>query len=176
MPRSPRVAVSQEIAERRFRSRIGGALRRLLGRREPASKLELVRLPAFAVTFAFGEREALVLVDAFDGHATLADPRAIVWDSNEHACEFRPTMTSGAAISAAREALVRARQAQRNLRSVELPETPRTELMLQPYWAYYSARLSGKLDAKLLDAVTGRWAGPRVKIALLAALASRRDS
>jgi hypothetical protein len=44
------------------------------------------------------------------------------------------------------------------------------EIVQHPFWAYYFRRLGGKLDVKLLDAVTGSLAGPKGKVALIAAL------
>lgn len=179
MHRTVASQVSRDQAWRRLHARWYGAARKCWrylvssprAGHGPTEHLELVELALYLVTFQFAVRSVSVLVDGFEGHAALADLRRVRWGEQRGALEFSPRVSATEAIEAAREVLNRARSAPRARPIGDEVAEPTVEIIAHPYWAYYFERLSGKLDAKLLDAATGKLAGPRIKAALLRALA-----
>ena len=81
-----------------------------------------------------------------------------------------PTVSAETALSRARAALTTL-LARRGARSQELLSALRVtvEPIQYPYWVYYYERRRGQIDVRLLDALTGRPTGGKVKTALLAA-------
>jgi hypothetical protein len=139
---------------------------------EKQEHLELVYLPSYLVEIGSQRLAVQALVDAFEGHAVLVDLSSAAW--REETTPFVPTLSFQRADELARDLLARLRPLRRR-GAVNAP-CSRIELIGYPYWAYYYQRRAGKLDAKLLDALTGAAAGPRMKIALLAALASVKSN
>ncbi len=135
--------------------------------------LELLYLPTYAVTLTGQDHTGHLLCDAYEGHATPVDLVEAQWDEDSRPLEFLPRLNPDQAELATREAMARMRWGKTVSVTAPASMTTRIELIGYPYWAYYYQRRFGKLDAKLLDGFTGRLAGPRAKVALLKALASK---
>jgi hypothetical protein len=130
--------------------------------------LELIHLPAYFIVSS-GEAGARgLLIDAQEGHAAAVDLSQASWEQREP--DFACAIDHAGALELAR--LWRLA----NRGNPASAGQPRVELIGYPYWVYYYRRAAGKLDAKLVDAVSGARAGPRTKIALLAALASQHHA
>jgi hypothetical protein len=175
MPRSLCSHVARERAWKLLHSHWYAAWRALLRRSNTGRQegLELIELTTYLVTFHFAELDVVSLVDGFEGHAVLFDLRRAELREKEQPLQYIPLLTAAQAVAAAQRVLSRARRASPRTKLREPVAEPSVEVIGYPYWAYYFERVSGKLDAKLLDAVTGQRAGPRLKSALLRALSRR---
>lgn len=179
--------VDREAAWRKLHRR--GFLRTLVDRgkrRDDAPsvdglpRLSLIWLPYYLLSFPTlrGAHcgEVLLLASGFDGGTAFVDSRDLAWEEVPAREHFPPTVTAELATEAASRALLAAR-AQGSLwksGKTEFDE-PRTELVHYPYWAYYYEPRTGILDVSLLDAWSGQPTGARVKSALLAALAAKKN-
>jgi len=179
---------------RRVRRAIGGVLsRRGTGRGDQAglnscessydlvenNPLRLVYLPHHLVSFARPDSapvDVQALVDALEGNVSLGQ-------FGEREIHVSPTTRLHAAkldIEDARrlaeEAMIPAQTsaAQKSGRGVVDVEVADVRLVHYPFWVYYFARGRGKLDVRLLDAISGKPVGPRVKSAFLAAITERQ--
>lgn len=186
-----RPSIDETQARGRFeRRRFGDRLRRLLyyvsafsprsidGISKELPHLEQVWLPHYLVEVSVDHggrmREVSVLVGGHDPHAAIVARNRIALEERPLEESFAPRLTPEEAIDAARQAVVKALSQRGRWRAtLELAAAPR--VVQHPYWAYYFARRGGRLDVRLLDAVTGQPTGPKVKAALLAALADRRS-
>ena len=105
----------------------------------------------------------------------MVDLSSLTIESQEDVEHFSPTLDEAGAVEAARSGLITA-----VLRSPGWSAKPRVgslrsvELLQYPFWVYYFERRRGLLDAKLLDAVTGRPTGGKVKDAMMAAFVEAR--
>ena len=175
-----------------------------VGHRRP--HLEQLWLPYFLVRFelrsADKTQRAHVLVCGGEGTAQVADETALRFapspetddngppapppaDAASHARPtstraprvFPATLSASDAVSRARHtlevALLSSVRWSRRWPDVQLLDV---EAVGYPFWVYYFPRRGGMLDAALLDAVTGRRAGPKAKVALLAALLAARSA
>lgn len=133
--------------------------------------LELIHLPSYLVR-ALGRRGgASIMIDGYEGHAGAVDLTGVEWD--EQPLLFQPSLSAQQALQAA--ARFRLAGPSTVFRNPAPKIDPEVELVGYPYWAYYYERQAGKLDVRLLDAISGNLVGARVKVALLAALASRKQ-
>jgi len=182
-------AVSRDEALRRLARRGWWSI---LARAPRESRLELVYLPRYQIALAPavasatesesritadlpGSAAAVAFVGAYEGDVDIFDLAGVKYADREPDELFAPALSIDAALHAARLRVQRAALAVTRPRErLALAEPPRIELVYYPYWAYYFRRWAGMLDAALLDAVTGSRAGPQLKRALLAALASNR--
>lgn len=175
--------VDAETARQRLeRARFPWLLAWLPRRRPPRpSHLELVGLPHWLVTFAIhGDTKKATVAALIGGHeATFAllEPDEYVWDeADDDAEQFEPALPRDEAIELARRGLLRVMLGRSDWGPrPELGELRSIERIDYPFWAYYFARRGGMLDVRLLDAVRGSPAGPKAKVALLAALAGKRS-
>lgn len=143
-------------------------------------RLELIYLPHYLVTFTLEQtapaRQAGVMVGAHEPTVTLWDLTHTEWQTTVSDVEFPPTITTRQAMDYAQRLVSSSlRRLAPAARSVPALDLATIETIAYPYWAFYYERWAGKYDVRLLDAVSGRPAGARIKVALLAALAARRD-
>ncbi|MBN1344709.1 MAG: hypothetical protein JXQ73_18600 [Phycisphaerae bacterium] len=193
--------VDERAARRRIERKRLARLRRLLGRvlrvggacadedispaassrfRRSLPYLELVRLPYHHLVFEAATRgvtrEAHVLVGGCDGQFTLMDMSSLRLGELSEVETFGATIDEGQAVQLARSGLVAA-----VLRSPGWGGKPRigelmgSEVVQYPFWVYYHERRAGRLDIKVLDAVTGKLPGPKVKGSILQAFVRARD-
>ena len=149
--------------------------------------LELVWLPSHLLTFpaVVSERSVQALVGGFDRSCTIADVRSVRWEEAVSAQErrrdvFTPSVDADTAHELARRELTRVLARRPGFRGGAVPTAESSELVQYPYWVYYYGRCSPlggaqRIDARLLDAVSGQPTGAKIKIALLAALSSQRS-
>lgn len=186
------VNIDEALARDRLTRRSLARLRALISRApavfsrndrfvETVHRFELVYLPQYLVTFELKDasttRPAAVLVGAHEPTATLWDVTHTDWVETTEELEFPPSVDPQHAKQLAR------RQVNASLRRLmpgarEWPslDCATIELVGYPYWTFYFHRRARLFDVRLLDAVTGRPAGARLKVALLTALAARRDA
>ena len=139
---------------------------------------EMLWLPYYRVRFTAprdgGSVSLEALVDGYELTFTPWDVSTLRWTEQGDRGSFVPTIDADAASVAARQGVLESslRRAEwtRNVREVE---TEQVELMQYPYWVYYFERRSDKLDFRMLDGVTGRPGGAKMKLALLKAFRSR---
>lgn len=143
--------------------------------------LELLWLPYYMITWRISwkvesqerSRTVATLVGAHELNFSLLDPKAIL-ESLDKAAFFEPAIREDDAVDVSRTGLWRTVLNDRRSKQLLVDERPTVELVQYPFWAYYFSGLGGKLDVKLLDAVTGSLTGPKGKVALMAALANDR--
>lgn len=143
--------------------------------------VEITYLPHYLVNFSLltsaAPRRAAVLVGAHEPTTSLWDVTQTEWSDTEGSSEFPPAVDPQRACELAgrlaSSTLRRLTPGARNPLSLIFESI---ELIGYPYWAYYFHRRVGLFDVRLLDAVSGRPAGARLKVALLTALAARRDA
>ena len=154
-------------------------------RREPLRRalpyVEIVWLPSYRVTIETVAKKTVrpvdTLVGGHDGQFALVDLANLTIEHRTDRGHFPPTLDRQQAVDVARSGLVSA-----ILRSAgwgakpSIGQTHDVELLQYPFWAYYFERSTGLLDVKLLDAVTGKIAGSKVKASLLAALLDAKRS
>ncbi|MGD9647771.1 MAG: hypothetical protein AB7U73_18815 [Pirellulales bacterium] len=151
-----------------------------LARPPRESHLEIVYLPRYrialkraAATSTEQQSHTAAFVGAFEAEVDILDLAGVGCAEHEPAECFSPAISAEQALAAARLRLQRAALASvRPQQRLVMLEPPEIELVHYPYWAYYFRRRAGMLDAALLDAITAARAGPQLKRALLAALAS----
>ena len=139
--------------------------------------LELLWLPYYLVTWHVDSkkrsRKIPTLVGGHERNFSLSDPQAS-FQSLEEGEFFEPAITEEDALDTSRSGLWRAALNHHQSQQLRVDERPEVEVVQYPFWAYYFRRPGGKIDFKLLDAVTGSIAGPKDKVALLRALAQRQ--
>ncbi len=165
------------VDEALARRRLSGGWRRLF-RRRASRGLELVYLPCYCAVLASGtERTIHVLVDGHEGHVSFADLARTACESCEATDEhFMPTLSAAAAIERIDRELLTLRLGRWG-KAARVPPCRECELAIvhYPYWVYYFRRRRDTLDFSMLDALTGRPAGPKAKLAFLAALAAKKN-
>ncbi|MEZ6071484.1 MAG: hypothetical protein R3C10_14775 [Pirellulales bacterium] len=177
-----RPAVTADEAERKFTHRRCERLRRLLGSRPssrpPGPYLEVVWLPHYWIRYSIEDGaktkrfEALVC-----GHGqgvAACDLSRQRWQTVVEDQWLPAALEASEAETQARAGLSATMMRAPRWSSRSIVGEPQTALIGYPYWVYYYRRRGDKLDAKLLDAMTGRSAGPKAKAAFLAALAHRK--
>jgi hypothetical protein len=141
------------------------------GRRLPY--LEIVWLPHYRVTFETVRADQRSTVDTLigghDRQVTICDFNGVLWDSEAAHETFDPELRETEAPELARRGLLAALLRGRGPKP-SIGKMLNLQLVHYPYWAYYYERRGGLLDVKMLDAVTGSPAGPKTKVAFLAAL------
>ena len=138
--------------------------------------LERLWLPYYLITWHVESiersRKIATLVGGHERNFSLFDPEASL-ETLQKGEFFEPAITEDDALDVSRAGLLRAVLNDRQSKRLLVGERPAVEIVQYPFWTYYFSRLGGKLDVKLLDAVTGSLAGPKGKVALLRALAQR---
>lgn len=140
----------------------------------PLPYMEIVRLPCYLIaveTIAKGSaRDVDVLIGGCDGQFALVGAAGLGFESDDGIEAFPPTINESEAIQQAQSGLVTA-----IMRSPGWGAKPdiggvaSVELVQAPYWVYYYERRRGRLDIKVLDAVTGNIPGPKVKLSMIQA-------
>ena len=139
--------------------------------------LELLWLPSYRIQFDAVRGDSSVFVEALVGgnERTFAvwDFSDARWVESAERHHFSATIDASEALLIARQGLLDSvlRRVRWGRKTRILPDG-RIELVQYPYWVYYFERRADKLDFRMLDGITGRPAGSKVKIALLTALRS----
>jgi hypothetical protein len=165
--------IDRKTAWRRLhRSGLHAWLKPLAKKRASTARIELTLLPYYLVTFGESSTKLRFLASAQNDHVARFNHARLRWRQCDEGQVLPAIITPQLAEQHAQAFLSRAALASgRSAQAIGVPLS--AELVAYPYWVYYYQRSAGKLDAKLLDAVTGAPAGPRVKSAFLAAILSR---
>lgn len=137
-------------------------------------RLELIYLPAYFVTIALEKKgemgEMTCHVDGCSGSFSLVHMGDQIVDGDIDAENFAVTVDESEAERIAREALIKTILRRRGSAGKPVPkETKSIELLRYPYWVYYHQRRRGLMDVKVLDAVTGKPVGNKIKMGILEA-------
>lgn len=156
---------------RRWKHRIGAALRWPRGRPEPDT-LELVWLPVHLVGIALlrGGNAFTVTcwVDGLRGSFALVDMDESAREGEPEGDVFGPRVDADEAERIARASLITVILRRRSKSGKPTPgDTVSRELLRWPFWVYYHRRARGRIDIDVLDAVTGRPAGQKIKLGIL---------
>lgn len=164
--------IDRKTAWRRLhRSGLHAWLKPLAKKRASKARIELALLPYYLVTFGESSTKVRFLASAQNDHVARISHARLHWRQCDEEQVLPVIITPEMAEQHAQAFLSRAALASgRSTLAAGAPSN--TELIAYPYWVYYYQRSAGKLDAKLLDAVTGAPVGPRVKSAFLAAILS----
>ena len=139
--------------------------------------VEVVWIPSYRVQFEVLRGDAVVKIETLVGGNertfsvwNFSDAR---WRTSAGGDHFSATIDEREARAIAQQGLSESLLRRRGW-SCKLTVQPevRTELVQYPYWVYYFARRGDKLDFRMLDAVTGRPVGAKMKVSLLSALRS----
>jgi len=142
--------------------------------------LELVWLPYYVTTIEVnskaGTGHVTASVEGYSGAFALFDINKLDFeDTADREC-FTPLMTAENAAEIARTRLVRtAFQVRRGIKNLRLGSGCAVEIVQYPYWVYYYERRRGRLDIRVLDAVTGSKSGQQIRISLLTAFTSSQQ-
>lgn len=141
--------------------------------------IECLWMPAYAVllrtTVRGQEKMMWTSVDAWAGDVTLFDAVVELEPCEKTDAFLPPGLDETQAAQAARSGLqkyILRRRGQMNKPVIEAVE--QIELFYFPLWIYYFARRGKHIDIKLLDAVTGKSAGPKTRLGVLNALVADR--
>ncbi len=139
--------------------------------------MDVVWLPYYRVTIesvAKGQsRQIDTLVGGHDGSFAVMDLAGLTLEPQPQAEHFDPTLDEAEADQIARSGLVAAILRSPGWASKPtVGDTHRVELIQYPFWVYTFERRRGRLDIKVLDAVTGNLPGPKVKGSILEAFVS----
>lgn len=144
------------------------------GFRRPLPYMEVVWLPCYHVrietVFKGTPRPVDALVGGYDGQCAMMDLSELTFASRDDVEHFPPAISQADAVEIARASLVAA-----ILRSPgwgtkpKIGQTLHVELVQYPFWAYYFERRAGRLDVRVLDAITGKLPGPKTKLAMIQA-------
>lgn len=156
---------------RRWKHRVAAALPWNRSNRRP-DKLEQVWLPVYLVTIALlrGDRSyaATCWVDALRGSFALVDLDDPPVTDEPEGDAFPPRLDADEAERIARESLITVILRRRSKSGKPTPgDTQSRELLRWPFWVYYHHRRRGLIDIDVLDAVTGRPAGQKIKLGIL---------
>jgi hypothetical protein len=158
-------------------------IRRLLRRPTAPSAtlaipLELVWLPQYWVRFVVEDSRKTKRFEAIVcGHsqgAAACDLSRQQWQSIDGPAAMPASLAETVARQQARDGLTATMMQAPKWSNRNIVGDAVSELIGYPYWVYYYRRRGDKLDIKLLDAMTGRVAGPKAKAAFLAALAHQK--
>ena len=142
---------------------------------EVRPSLELVWLPSFIVPFHVNSRKGAgvitVSVEAWSGAFAIFEMHDMVESGGPLEGElFEPRLGEPEAIAQGRDNLLHTILRQRSFGpKPEIRASGEVELLHYPFWVYYYERRPGRLDIKLIDAVTGAKGGAKTKSGLLAA-------
>lgn len=144
--------------------------------------IECLWMPAYAVllrtTVRGQEKMMWTSVDAWTGDVTLFDAVVELEPCPKTQQFLAPDLDETQAAEAARDGLqkyILRRRGQLNKPLIESVEEIR--LFYYPVWVYYFLRRGKYIDIKVLDALTGKSAGPKTRLGVLNALvASRRGA
>jgi hypothetical protein len=183
---------SESAAMRFFHRRRPGNLWGLLGRRSRRTNsstnkerrlpfAELVWLPYYIIPVKVrsrrGEGEITVSVEGYSGAFAVFEMHADVVEGDIEEETFRPKLDAQDAARIARKQLLATIMRQRSNREKPAPEQVLgVDLLHWPLWVYYYERRRGRLDIRVLDAVTGSKPGPRLKASILAAFISAKEN
>lgn len=156
---------------RRWKHRVAAALPWPRPNRGP-DKLERVWLPVHLVTIELlrGDRSysATCWVDALRGSFALVDLDDPPVEYEPEGDAFPPRIDAVEAERIARESLITVILRRRSKSGKPTPgDTQSRELLRWPFWVYYHQRRRGFIDIDVLDAVTGRPAGQKIKLGIL---------
>ena len=147
--------------------------------RRPLPYMETVWMPYFRVTLetlAKGNSQPVdTLVGGRDGVFALTDLAGMTIEQQTDREHFSPTLNETEAADVARTGLVSAILRSPGWRAKPtIGRTQAVELLQYPFWVYYFERRWGRLDVKVLDAVTGKPSGGKVKASILAAFVNAK--
>jgi|GEM_PF-1651952 len=135
-------------------------------------RIELIWLPYYRVDLvarcADGPVELAWLVSAGDGEPVRLRPPGLAWEDGPPRPQFAPRLGPDDARKVAEQASLAARLCTVAPAGGLAPVASTVELVEYPLWVSYVRRRSG-WDIRIVDAVTGRPAGPRLKSAVLGA-------
>jgi hypothetical protein len=144
--------------------------------------VDRVWLPYYHLRFGFEFKKgpngtAEALVGGHEATFSVVSPGKLTIEECDQADAFAPQLDAATAEQTARSHMTLMYGMSRRVpRRLQITTLEQCEVVQYPYWAYYFARRRGILDVRLLDAVTGRLTGPRLKVALMAAMAQRASS
>ncbi len=143
--------------------------------------MEVVWLPCYwmkiEATRKGTSRPVDVLVGGCDGQFTLADLSGVTYESHPDVQPFVPVIDDAEADRIARSGLVSAVLRSPGWRAKPtIGQTLQAELLQYPFWVYTFERRRGRLDIKVLDALTGALPGPKTKASILRAFVDARRS
>jgi hypothetical protein len=150
--------------------------RRQIMRHPFAFRSELVGLPAYRSIWrhAGNAHQVDLLIGGLDGTVRRLDGRTPFASDLAFHLLIDPIIPPEDALHGAQRALQQLRLSARKSAGATLQADPPTPLV-HPFWAYYFPRRGDILDVSLLDAVEGRWAGPRIRLAYIDALIRRQQ-
>lgn len=136
-------------------------------------RLELIWMPAYRMTVAArvkgNDRTATVLVGGRDGTVRVVDGRTLELQPHDGDV-FPATVNASRATEAAQTGLTNVVRSTPGMGvRPDVGDTSGIAPVAYPYWVETYERRPGRLDIRVLDAVTGQPAGPRVKIAIVEA-------
>lgn len=146
-----------------------------------ATHLEVVWLPHYHATAngLVGQRPARaeVLVDGYEGRASVCELAGARYCDPPPAPSFEPVVTRPEALEVVGRQLWKLSM----LRSGWIRPLPRwdrveVELIHYPFWVAYFENRRHRLYVRMLDAITGRLAGPSARVALLTALTRAKNN
>lgn len=183
---------SESAAMRFFQRRRPGNLWGLLGRRSRRTDsstneerrvpfAELVWLPYYVIPVKVrsrrGEGEITVSVEGYSGAFAVFEMHEDVVEGEIEGETFLPKLDAQDAARIARKQLLATIMRQRSRRDKPAPEEVLcVDLLHWPIWVYYYERRPGRLDIRVLDAVTGSKPGPRVRTSILAAFTAAKEN
>lgn len=183
-PQAEVVLTRRRFARTRAVSRFSAnQIRRLLRRPTVPSAtlaipLELVWLPQYWVRFVVEDRSKTkrfeAIVCGYGQGAAACDLSRQQWQPLDGPTAMSASLAETTARQQARDGLTATMMQAPRWSNRSIVGEPVSELIGYPYWVYYYQRRGDKLDIKLLDAMTGRVAGPKAKAAFLAALAHQK--
>jgi hypothetical protein len=143
-------------------------------------RLEIVYLPYYLFTidahYRDEVRQATATVEAHSGSFSLFDEKSYTITPNAEHPSFPPALPAEEAAEIARNGVAMALLRSRGkYRRSQVGRIQKTDLLGYPFWVYYYERRRKRLDFKVLDAVTGRPPGTKVKPSLLAAFIAARQ-
>ena len=116
-------------------------------------------------------------MDGCSGSFAIFEMHADIVEGGIEGETFPPKLDEQDAARIARKQLLATIMRQRSNREKPAPEQVLgVDLIHWPIWVYYYERRPGRLDIRVLDAVTGSKPGPRLKTAVLAAFTSAKEN
>lgn len=183
----------ERLERRRFKRvrRLAGAaasvIRRLMGVpvrptefRRPLPYVELVWLPYYLVrmdvSFRGSPKTLTSLVSGRDGQFAVSELPEPGTASEEGVRLYPPLLDEARAAEIAHTGLVSTvLRTARVARGAVVGDVRTVEPVQYPFWVCHYERRRGRLDISVLDAVTGKWPGPRIKTTILQAFVQATD-
>lgn len=140
--------------------------------------LEVLWLPSYRVQLEVVRGDTAVTIETLVGgnERTFAvcDFSESPWRDSVGRDHFSATINEQEARAIATQGLCESLLRRRGWgRKFTIRPTVSTELVQYPYWVYYFARRGDKLDFRMLDALTGKPVGAKMKVSLLSALRNK---